>query len=163
MSEEQPKILYVRAGSRTDDKADLVGLISRIRREAISSNRNYFVLQLAYDQSVLNDIQSWNTLKQVMIKQGLALVVSGGSALARELANIVGIPLIGTAENQEMHMPDLEHIRSQIFGFVLPEYLGGYNFDQLSDEYHSYEIDTSLRTAGGFVEFVRQRYSKNNP
>jgi hypothetical protein len=161
VSEDQPRIIYIRAGSSSaSDQADLVGLISRIRREAIATNRNYFVLQLAYDQGVLVIPQAWNTLKQVMIKQGLALVVSGGSNEAREMANAAGFPLIGTAEEAQMKPPDLARIRAQVFGHTLPEELGGLSFDQVTEEYRNYEIDASLRTTGGFVEFVRQRYAK---
>lgn len=160
MSDERPRVIYIRAGGGSNEQADLVGLISRIRREAITANRNYFVLQLAYDQLVLNTPQAWHTLKQVMIKQGLALVVSGGSNDARELANTAGFPLIGTAESQQMNPPDLEHIRAQVIGYILPEELGGLNFEEIANEYRNYEIDSALRTTGGFVDFVRQRYAK---
>ena len=159
MSDERPRVIYIRAGG-SNEQTDLVGLISRIRREAITANRNYFVLQLAYDQMVLNTSQAWHTLKQVMIKQGLALVVSGGSNEARELANAAGFPLIGTAENEQMNPPDLDHIRAQVLGYIMPEELGGLSFEEVAEEYRNYEIDPSLRTTGGFVEFVRQRYAK---
>jgi hypothetical protein len=161
VSEDQPRVIYIRAGaSGASEQIDLVGLISRIRREAIATSRNYFVLQLSYDQRVLITPQAWNTLKQVMIKQGLALVVSGGSNDARDMAHVAGFPLIGTAENEQMNLPDLARIRAQIVGYILPEELGGLNFEKVAEEYRNYEIDTALRTAGGFVDFVRQRYSK---
>ncbi len=160
MADDHPRVIYIRAGSSGNNQADLVGLISRIRREAITTNRQYFVLQLAYDQSVLDNPTAWNTLKQVMIKQGLALVVSGGSNEARNLANAAGFPIVGTAENEEMIPPDLDRIRAQVLGHILPEEMGGLSFEQVAEEYRNYEIDSALRTAGGFIEFVRQRHSK---
>lgn len=160
MSEINPKVIYIRAGNSGNDRSDLAGLIGRIMREAITSNTQYFVLQIAYDQEVLKSVQAWKTLKQVTLKQGMSMVVSGGSDEVREMAMASGFPIVGTAESHETSPADLERIRAQVLGFALPEELGGLNFEQVAVEYRKYEMDGSLRTTGGFIEFVRQRYKK---
>ncbi|HEX2913457.1 MAG TPA: hypothetical protein VH186_21820 [Chloroflexia bacterium] len=162
MNEEQPRVIYVRAGAGRTEKADLAGLIGRIMREALTSSSQYFVLQLAYDQDVLSTAQAWKTLKQVAIKQNFALVVSGGSDEVRAMADSTGFPLIGTADTVEASPPDLEQIRVQISGYSVPDEMANLSFDQLVDDYRTHEKDSSLRTVGGFIEFIRQHGARKN-
>lgn len=157
---QEPKVIYIRAGSGTNEQADLIGLIQRIIRESISTNNQYFVLQLAYDQQVLNATQTWKTLKQVTVKQGLALVISGGSNEAREMANEAGFAIVGTADDANTVSVDFDQIRMQVMGHNVSEEIGNVPFDQISSDYRIYEGQASARTVGGFIEFVRLRNSK---
>lgn len=158
MSDEELKVIYIRAGTGVNEQADLAGLIGRIMRAAITTNNQRFVLQLAPDQSVLTSSQAWRTLKQVSIKQGLSLVVAGGTTQVRELANGAGFPLIGTADMPQTEQIDLDKIRTQVVGFTLPEELGGMNFEVMAEEYRRGEPDSALRTIGGFIEFTKKKY-----
>ena len=161
MNEEQPRVIYIRAGTSTTDQGDLAGLIGRIMREAISSNNQCFVLQLAHDQRVLNTPQAWKTLKQITTKQGMALVVSGGSNEVREIANSVGFPIVGTAELETAPpSAEIDTIRARVLGYSVSREMGGLSFEQLADEYRSTENNPTARTVGAFIEFVRLSRTK---
>lgn len=161
MNDEELKVIYVRAGTGVNEQADLAGLIGRIMRAAITTNNQRFVLQLAPDQSVLTSAQAWRTLKQVSLKQALSLVIAGGTAHVRDLANGAGFPLIGTAELPMPTPLDLERIRTQVLGFTLPEDLGGMRLETVTTEYRKYEPDETLQTIGGLIEFVKKNYYKS--
>ncbi len=156
---DEPRVIYIRAGVSKDDRGDLAGLIGRIMREAITSSSQCFVLQLAGNQQVLDSLQAWKTLKQVTVKQGMALVVAGGSNEMRDLANLAGFPLVGTADTAEFAEVDLNRVRAQVLGYTLPAAQGQLEFEKLADEYREQESQAERRTVGGFIDFVRQNYA----
>ena len=161
MSEEQPRVIHIRAGNTTAEQGDLAGLIGRIMRESIASNNQRFILQLAHDQRVLNTLQAWKTLKQLTNKQGMAVMVAGGSEDVRDMANTAGFPLVGTAELQTIPATEaMETMRTRVLGYTLPQELGSLNFEQMSNEYRRQFPDPTVRTVGGFIDFMRQKANK---
>ncbi len=165
MSEEQPRILYIRASPSENAHTDLAGLLGRITREAIASNNQRFILQLAHDQHVLDTLQAWKTLKQVSAKQGMAMVIAGGSEEVREMANAAGFPIVGTAEfNSPAQSGEVEALRTRVMGYTVPQELGELDFEEWARLYRQYESAAEKRKVGGFVDFVRlSKGKKDNP